>query len=183
MQTPVVRREAQGDEDAIRDVTRAAFDRRPYADGDEHELVDRLRSDGALAISLVAEVGGRIVGHVAFSPAVASDGSEGWFALGPVSVAPGHQRSGIGSSMIRTGLRELERAGAAGCILTGDPKYYGRFGFERAPAIAPPGQPAEYFQVKVLAGPAPRAPVHFHEAFAPPSPRGPRDSSRPPSAP
>ncbi len=165
MQTPTIRREAEGDESAIRDVTFAAFEGKPYADGDEHELVDRLRSDGALAISLVAEIAGRIVGHIAFSPAVASDGSAGWFALGPVSVAPGHQGSGIGSAMIRTGLDELKRNGAAGCILTGDPGDYGRFGFELAPAITPHGQPREYFQVKLLNGPAPNAAVHFHEAF------------------
>jgi len=121
MQTPTIRREAEGDASAIREITFAAFEGKAYAEGDEHELVDHLRSDGALAISLVAEIEGRIVGHAAFSPAVASDGSGGWFALGPVSVAPGHQRAGIGSSMIRAGLEELRRAGAAGCILTGDP--------------------------------------------------------------
>lgn len=160
-----VRREVRGDEDRIREVTLAAFREMPYADGDEHELVGRLRLDAALTISLVAELNGRIVGHCAFSPAVASDGGQGWFALGPVSVDPEHQGSGIGSSMIRMGLEELERCGAIGCILTGDPVYYRRFGFELAPTIAPPDQPKEFFQVKVLNGPAPTTKVYFHEAF------------------
>lgn len=165
MQTPSLRPERPADERSIRGLTFAAFQGMPYAEGDEHELVDQLRAVGALTISLVAEIEGRVVGHVAFSPAAASDGAEGWFALGPVSVAPGHQRSGIGSALIRRGLDELARSGAAGCILVGDPAYYGRFGFEPAPAIAPPGQPAEYFQVKVLNGPAPAGVVRFHAAF------------------
>jgi putative acetyltransferase len=128
-------------------------------------LVDRLREDGALAISMVAVIEDRIVGHVAFSPASAADGSKGWFALGPVSVEPARQAVGIGSSLIRAGLEELRRTGAAGCILTGDPEYYGRFGFELAPDVAPPGQPKEYFQVVVLNGPPPRSIVRFLPAF------------------
>jgi putative acetyltransferase len=160
-----VRREVKGDEGRIRAVTFSAFEGMPYADGDEHELVDHLRSDGALAISLVAELNGRIVGHCAFSHAAASDGSLGWFALGPVSVEPEHQRAGIGSAMIRIGLEELFRSGAVGCILTGDPEYYRRFGFELAPTMAPPGQPKEYFQLKVLNGSTPNTKVYFHEAF------------------
>lgn len=165
MRTPTIRHETAADAAAIRDVTFAAFDGKPYADGDEHELVGRLRTEGALALSLVAETAGEIVGHVAFSPAAAADGSPGWFALGPVSVLPAHQGSGIGAALIRTGLEELRRGGAAGCILVGEPAYYRRFGFEPAPAITPPGQPAAYFQVKVLNGPAPALKVRFHEAF------------------
>ena len=166
-----VRPESAADAGAIRDLTFAAFRGMPYADGDEHVLVDRLREAGALTVSLVAEREGRVVGHVAFSPADA----EGWYALGPVSVLPAHQRRGIGSSLIRAGLAAL--GNARGCILVGDPKVYERFGFELAPDLAPPGMPAAYFMLKLMRGPRPERPVAFHEAFStPPDPptMGPR---------
>jgi predicted N-acetyltransferase YhbS len=162
---PDIRPEARGDEPAIREVTFAAFEPMPFSDGDEHIVVDKLRAASGLAISLVAEIGGRIVGHVAFSSATASDGAPGWYALGPVSVLPAWQRHGIGSSLIRRGLRELEEAGAAGCILVGNPGYYRRFDFALAPDVAPPGQPVEYFQLKLLCGPPPTGQVFFHAAF------------------
>ncbi|NLH48983.1 MAG: N-acetyltransferase [Myxococcales bacterium] len=59
---------------------------------------------GALTISLVAEEEGKVVGHVAFSPVTIADGSESWYALGPVSVLPELQNRGIGSALIRQGL-------------------------------------------------------------------------------
>lgn len=64
-------------------------------------------------------------------------------------------------------VREERPGDEAGCILVGDADYYARFGFVPAPALAPPGQPADHFMVKVLAGPPPRGPVAFHAAFGP----------------
>ena len=117
-------------------------------------------------VSLVAELAGKIVGQVAFSPARASGGGPGWYALGPVAVPPGHQRGGIGSTLIRTGLDVVSALGASGCILTGDPAYYSRFGFKLSPKSAPPNEPSEFFMVKLLGGQLPVGPIHFHQAFS-----------------
>jgi putative acetyltransferase len=137
----------------------------PYADGDEAELVEVLRFRNALSVSLVAELEGAIVGQIAFSPAHASGGSAGWYALGPVAVLPAHQGGGIGSALIRTGLQAIIELGASGCILTGAPAFYSRFGFTLSRENAPPGESAEYFMVKLLRGDLPIGPIRFHEAF------------------
>lgn len=162
---PTIRAERDGDRGAIHDVICTAFAGMPYADGDEAGLVDTLRAEGALSVSLVAEVNGRIVGQIAFSPAQASDGSQGWYALGPVSVVPAHQRSGIGSTLVRAGLKVIRESGAVGCILTGNPAYYVRFGFAVSSSNAPDGEPVEFFMVKVFSGQQPKGPIYFHKAF------------------
>lgn len=161
-----IRPETARDRAAIRAVTRRAFAGMPHSRGDEQDLIDRLRAAGALALSLVAEREGRVIGHVAFSPAVAADGSPGWYALGPVAVEPGLQRRGIGASLIETGIGALRGRGAAGCVLVGDPGYYGRFGFRLRPELAPEDVPAEYFMILPLAVAEPKATVRFHPLLA-----------------
>ena len=158
---PTIRPERPEDHAAVGHVITAAFTGMPYADGDEAELVEKLRRANALSVSLVAELEGEVVGQVAFSPASAP----GWYALGPVAVLPEHQRIGIGSKLIRAGLQRITELGASGCILVGDPGYYTRFGFERAPAHAPAREPAEFFQLKLLGQEPPSGPISFHDAF------------------
>ena len=92
-----IRPERAGDEVAIRRVTATAFAGQPHSDGSEPTIVDRLRVDGDLALSLVAEAADGIVGQVAFSPVSIADGSAKWYGLGPVSVLPKEQGRGIGS--------------------------------------------------------------------------------------
>ena len=163
---PIIRPETADDHAAIGHVTEAAFLGRPYADGDEAEIVEVLRRDGALSVSLVAELSGVVVGHIALSPATPSDASTGWYALGPVSVLPEHQRRGIGVALVNAALHMIVARGAEGCILTGDPGYYARFGFTLSPSNAPPGEPPEYFMVKLLSqGRLPSGPIAFHRAF------------------
>ena len=161
-----IRRERTSDVVAIGQVIDSAFAGMPYADGDEAELVEALRFQSGLSVSLVAEREGTIVGQIAFSPAQASGGATGWYALGPVAVLPAHQGAGIGSALVRAGLQAVIELGAKGCILTGDPAYYSRFGFTLSPGNAPPGEPAEFFMVKLLRGELPGGPIRFHEAFA-----------------
>ncbi len=160
-----IRPERSDDTDAIGELVTSAFFGMPYADGDEAGLLEALRAQNALSVSLVAELEGTIVGQVAFSPARTSGGMSGWYALGPVAVLPGRQGVGIGSMLVRTGLEAVSELGAVGCILTGDPAYYSRFGFEPAPQSAPPGEPSEFFMVKLLRGQLPAGSIHFHEAF------------------
>ena len=160
-----IRPEVEADARAIREITFVAFEHMPFAEGDEHELIDTLRAESRLHLSLVAELEGQVVGHIAFSCATASDHSSNWFALGPVSVLPALQKKGIGSALIEAGLAKLASEDAAGCILTGDPDYYTRFGFVLAPELAPPGEPIEFFQVKLINGTLPSGTIHFDPAF------------------
>ncbi len=161
----IVRPEGPADHAVIASVIKAAFTGMPYADGDEDELVDTLRREGALSVSLVAELAGAVVGQITFSPATASDGSSDWFALGPLAVLPVRQRAGIGAALVHAGLRSIDELHANGCILTGNPAYYTRFGFALSPSNTPPGEPAEFFMVKVLRGQLPNGAIRFHPAF------------------
>ena len=161
-----IRDERPGDEPAIAALTRAAFRDIAHSAGNEAAIVERLRADGDLAISLVAENLDRaIVGHVAFSPVAISDGMPRWYGLGPVSVIPLRQRAGIGSALIEEGLERLRQMDAGGCVVLGDPAYYRRFGFAHDRALAYPGPPPEYFQRMILSGEAPRGTVTYAPAF------------------
>jgi putative acetyltransferase len=161
----VIRPEIPEDVDAITVVTEAAFRDMAMSSHTEHFIVSALRSAGALTISLVAEIEGRVVGHIAFSPVSVSDDEPGWYGLGPVSVSPEHQRHGIGSALIREGLARLRAMGAAGCCLVGHPDYYGRFGFVHPKGLGHDGVPAEAFFALALDGPMPQGTVAFHEGF------------------
>ena len=160
-----IRQEQPGDEEAIYQVTKDAFTGPPYAAGDEQDLVNRLRELGQLSLSLVALDGDEIVGQITFSPVTLSDGSGPWYGLGPVSVTPSRQSEGIGGQLIRAGLDEISKQGALGCVLTGNPVYYHRFGFELAPENVPENEPAEYFQLKLLAADCANGTFEFHAAF------------------
>jgi putative acetyltransferase len=160
-----VRFERLSDHAAIRDVTQRAFAPMPFADGDEHDLISKLRDAGVLALSLVADQGGIVIGQVTFTPAFAADGSEGWYTLGPVAVEPSAQHKGVGCQLIEAGLELLRQRGAAGCVLVGNPLYYCRFGFTLAPHLAPEGGHAEYFQILPLRVAEPKAVIDFHPLF------------------
>jgi putative acetyltransferase len=161
----LIRPETPADYEAIHDVTKRAFAPMPYADGDEQLLIGKLRDAGALALSLVAERDGSVVGQITFSPAFAEDGSPGWYALGPVSVDPAVKHQGIGGQLIRSGINWLREQKAAGCILIGNAVYYSRFGFRLFSELAPAGMPAEYYQILPLALENPKVTVKFHALF------------------
>ena len=162
-----IRAERPGDEETIFALTKAAFADMPFSDGDEQYLMDRLRADGDLTLSLVAEQATRIVGHIAFSPITISDGAQHWYGLGPVSVWPELQRSGIGGALINRGIAEMRDRGARGIALLGSTEYYPRFGFNHEPQLAYPGPPPEYFQCLLLEGKLPSGEVAYAKAFDP----------------
>lgn len=149
----------------IHAVTAAAFADMPFSDGDEPELVNHLRADAALTVSLVAEQADEIVGHIAFSPVRIGTSEETWFGLGPVSVVPALQSQGIGSALIRAGLGRIASLGAHGCVLLGHREYYRRFGFVHDPALTFAGSVNPAFQRLVLHGAAPVGEAQFHPAF------------------
>lgn len=142
-----IRPEISQDYGVIYDLTKRAFATMPFADGDEQDLINTLRSADVLSLSLVALYAGRLVGHIAFSPAAAEKPAGHWYALGPVSVEPELQRQGIGSALIYSGLDILKQREAEGCILVGNPEYYQRFGFYIAPENCPADQPEQYYQI------------------------------------
>lgn len=156
---------APADAPLIHALTNAAFRGTAHGNGMEAEIIAGLRAAGDLSLSLVAEDGTAIVGHIAISPVTISDGSQHWFGLGPVSVTPDLQRQGIGFRLVTRAIADMRAQGAHGLVLLGDPEYYGRFGFVSDPALAYPGPPAGYFQHLLMAGEMPRGTVRYAPAF------------------
>ncbi|HBG45397.1 MAG TPA: GNAT family N-acetyltransferase [Deltaproteobacteria bacterium] len=161
----VIRSETNADIGAITDVTVAAFETMEISNHTEQFIITALRAAKALTVSLVAEVDGRVIGHIAFSPVSISDGTRNWYGLGPVSVLPAYQRHGIGKALIREGLSRLKDLDAQGCCLVGYPDYYRKFGFKNMPGLVHDGVPQEFFLALSFAGQAPQGTVTFHEGF------------------
>jgi len=126
---PTIREERAGDEDAVRRINNEAFGQSGEAD-----LVDELRQNGGLTLSLVAVIGDELVGHIAYSPVVVGDRETvpAPLALAPMAVLPAHQQSGIGTALVRESLNEARRRGHEAVIVLGHPEFYPRFGFTPA---------------------------------------------------
>jgi putative acetyltransferase len=161
----IVRNETGADASSITEVTVAAFKTLEISHHTEQFIVAALRAAGALAVSLVAELDGRVVGHIAFSPVTLSDGTRDWYGLGPVSVLPEFQRQGIGQALVKEGLSRLKTMQARGCCLVGHPEYYRQFGFRNVPELVLEGVPPEFFFALPFDEPMPQGAVTFHEAF------------------
>jgi putative acetyltransferase len=127
----VIRPERPGDRAAVFEVNRRAF---PSAA--EAKLVDALRPLADPLVSLVAETGGRVVGHALFTPVTvsASEGERQAMALGPLAVLPEFQRRGLGGRLVRAGIEACRDLRQGAVFLLGEPAYYGRFGFRPAAA-------------------------------------------------
>lgn len=162
----VILNEIESDIKAISEITKAAFATLPISNHTEQFIIDALRDANALTISLVAVAGEKVVGHIAFSPVTISDGSLGWYGLGPISVLPEFQKHGIGKSMIREGLSSLKSLGAKGCVLVGDPNYYERSGFRSPPDMVIDGVPQENILVLAFGESKPSGTAVFHDGFA-----------------
>ncbi|MDP5240975.1 N-acetyltransferase [Uliginosibacterium sp. 31-16] len=161
-----IRPERAEDVDAIRRIIERAFAGQTHSNQTEHQLVDALRTAGALSASLVAEQAGEIIGHIAFSAVQINGRDCGWFGLAPLAVSPSHQRQGVGKKLIAAGLGQLDTLGAQGCVVLGDPAYYARFGFRPRAGLFLDQVPAEYFMAHTVTDPCPQGSVSFHPAFA-----------------
>ena len=161
----VIRKETPDDVCAITEVTIAAFKTLAISNQTEQFIIEALRAANALTVSLLAEMDGRTIGHIAFSPVTLSDGTPNWYGLGPISVLPEHQRRGIGKTLIEEGLSRLKDLNARGCCLVGHPEYYGKFGFKNPSGLGYEWVRPEVFFALSFDGPMPHGTVAFHEAF------------------
>ena len=129
----VIREEIAGDAEALRGLLEPAF-----GGPAEAQLVDDLRADGDVLVSLIAEIDGVIAGHILFSPLpIASGGStQRAAALAPLAVAPAWQGRGVGSRLTQDGIEACRRLGLDGIVVLGAPALYGRFGFTAAAAAS-----------------------------------------------
>lgn len=164
-----IRPETPADIAAIFHVHQRAFGR-----DNEARLVNKLRGENAIVLSLVAQVDEAIVGHILFSPVTIHDGETEWRALGlgPVAILPEFQKQGIGSKLIRAGLAELKAQGHDVVIVLGHADYYPRFGFQPTQPFGIRWEvdvPAEVFMLTELTPGAlrgRRGVVRYHPAFA-----------------
>ncbi len=162
----IIRKETQADIEVITEITKLAFENHPYSRNTEQFIINALRAANALTISLVAEIDGKLVGHIAFSPVTFSDGSKNWYGVGPISIRPACQKQGIGTKLVNEGLNLLKDLGAEGCVLVGDPKYYIRFGFKSPNELKHEGVPQENFLALPFCNRIPKGTVQFHRAFS-----------------
>lgn len=161
----IIRSETEADVNAITEVTIAAFQTLAVSNHTEQFIVAALRAAKALTISLVAELEGRVIGHIAFSPVTIADGTPNWYGLGPLSVLPAYQRQGVGKALIHEGLSRLKALNAQGCCLVGHPDYYPQFGFTHTPGLVLEGVPQEAFFTLSFDGRTPQGAVTFHDGF------------------
>ena len=124
-----IRQETKNDYDMVYHVVKSAFEHAKHTSGDEHNLVNRLRTSNAFVpqLSLVAELNGKIVGHILFTEAEINETTQ--LMLAPLSVIPSQQNRGIGGMLITEGHRIAKNLGYEFSILVGHAHYYPRFGY------------------------------------------------------
>jgi len=160
-----IRSETNTDISAITEVTIAAFKTLEISNHTEHFIIAALRDAKALKVSLIAELDGHVIGHIAFSPVTISDDTPDWYGLGPISVLPEYHRKGIGKALIQEGLARLKDLKAQGCCLVGHPDYYRKFGFGNMSGLVYEGVPQEVFFALTFNRHTPQGTVTFHEGF------------------
>jgi len=161
----IIRNETNADVGEITEVTVAAFKTLEISNHTEQFIIMALRAAKALTVSLVAELDGRVIGHIAFSPVTISDGTQDWYGLGPVSVLLAYHRQGVGTALIQEGLSRLKNLNPAGCCVVGHPEYYKKFGFKNVDGLGLEGVAPEVFFALSFDGNTPPGTVTFHEGF------------------
>ncbi|MFA5505582.1 MAG: N-acetyltransferase [Vulcanimicrobiota bacterium] len=161
-----LRSEEPRDHDAISSILEAAFSKgKEYRGETEVAIVHGLREAGDLSVALVAEEDNQLVGYIAFSPVSVGSVPSNWFGLGPLCVRPDRQGRGIGRALVEEGLRLIRSVDSEGCVVLGEPEYYGRFGFHCDARLTLPEVPPRYFQVLAFGRDVPLGPVAYAAAF------------------
>jgi len=165
-----IRQERQEDHPQIRDLVRDAFALARHSDGDEHNLIEKLRLSPEYIpeLSLVAVSGDIVLGYIMFSKI--SVGQSDAVALAPLAVRPDRQRKGIGKLLVAAGHEQARRMGYPCSVVLGDPLYYSGFGYVKASdygIIAPFDVPDEYYMVSDIGntGDIPKGTVRYSDAF------------------
>jgi predicted N-acetyltransferase YhbS len=173
----IVHREHPADHDAVRALHTLAFARDPVTGAirpadvvPEARLVDELREDAGFLphLSLVAEDGGRLLGHVLATRGWLEPYGTPVLGLGPLGVHPAVQGRGIGTVLVHALVAVAEACGERMVALLGAPDYYGRFGFVRSTDLAvEPPEPAwgDYFQARLLSGGPVQGAFRYAEPF------------------
>lgn len=161
-----IRTEQPTDIPAIGSTIKAAFEGHAYSEGLEGAIVSNLRKSNQLSLSLVAVCEDEVVGHIAFSPITIDGDHRQWYGLGPLSVLPKVHGGGIGSALVREGLKRLKESGGKGCVVLGNPAYYQRFGFKTKIGLTCDGAPTAHFRALSLCGEElPVGAAEFHPSF------------------
>jgi putative acetyltransferase len=151
MMSLLIRQEADSDRKSVFEVNERAFPMTAEA-----ELVDALREGGFVRVSFVAEIEGRIVGHILFSdlPIITGQGTVPALSLAPMAVVPEYQRQGIGSELVRKGLEACKEQGHRVVVVLGWPQFYPRFGFsaELARTLESPFSGEHFMAVELVPG-------------------------------
>jgi putative acetyltransferase len=162
-----IRPETPPDFARVREINVAAFET-PAEAG----LVESLRVSASPVISLVAELGGTVVGHILFSPVTLTGRPElRIMGLAPMAVDEKHRNAGIGSALVRAGLEECRKLGFEAAVVLGHPGFYPRFGFVPSASFGFASEykvPAEVFMAQELVPGALKNAsgiIRFHEAF------------------
>lgn len=161
----LIRDEKENDYKPISQVTIAAFAPLDISDHNEQFIIQALRRAQALSLSLVAEINGQVVGHIAFSPVTISSGTQDWYGLGPLSVHPKFQGQGIGTALVKKGLAHLEKLKAKGCVLVGYPDFYQKLGFQNTHELIVEGVDQEFILALSFDGHLPQGQLIFHQGF------------------
>ena len=148
-----IRKEVASDHETVYSIVKRAFESAEHADGHEQELVNALRKGKAFIpdLSLVAEVDGKVVGHIMFTKATVDEKTV--LALAPLSVLPEYQRKGIGKALIEEGHKIAKKLGYTHSIVLGSERYYSKSGYSPAEYLgikAPFDAPRENFMVCIL---------------------------------
>jgi len=144
----IIRNEEPGDIKGIRRVNVEAFETK-----DEADLVDAIREEGAFVKSMVAVSDNEIIGHILFTPVTLNGFNIKILGLGPLSVLPSHQRDGVGTLLVKAGLKECKSIGAEAVVVLGYNEFYTQFGFTPSTEYGIKSEydvPSEVFMVREL---------------------------------
>ena len=160
-----IKEDSPAHHEAIRHVTQAAFAPMSFSSGTEAKIIETLRTEGDLSLSLVAMGQECLLGHCAFSPVKITGTAGNWYALGPIAVRPSNQRKGLGRALVTEGLSRLKTQGAQGCVVIGNPQIYSRFGFHSDGQLIYGALDRALVQRIIFQGSAPFGHVSFAPAF------------------
>lgn len=160
-----IRKESVADIDQINVIHRKAFLHHWFSRGNEDLIINTMRHENGITLSLVAEYKNMLIGNVIFSLLIVEGHLSRWNLLGPLAVLPEFQRQGIGSMLVHYGISLLKSMLYDGCVLFGDPLYYYKFGFTRANTVWHENIPQEFILEQSFSQKQVHGLIRFHQAF------------------